>query len=101
MCSTYYQMDMDDRSLDDRSVSTLGDENTSYVSSQSFSPMPGESMRSRNRNGNASVHDGEEDDNESYATGSLVYDSKELNELFEQLDKESASNSNSNSNHRK
>ena len=32
-----------------------------------------------------------------------MYDSKELNELFEQLDKESAinSNSNSNSNHRK
>lgn len=84
MCSTYYQKDGAD-SLDDKSVSTLGD--ASYVSGQSFSPMPGEFMSSRKSIGESSVNI-EEDDNETFATGSLVYDSKELNELFEELDKE-------------
>ena len=47
MCSTYYQMDMDDRSLDDRSVYSWRRKHFLCVQSK-FSPIPGESMRSRN-----------------------------------------------------
>ena len=86
MCSTYYQKDGAD-SMDDQAVSTLGD--VSHASSLSFSPMPGEFMNSRKSVGGNDVNIGEGDD-ESFATGSLVYDSKELNELFEELDKESS-----------
>ena len=86
MCSTYYQQDGAD-SVDDQSVSTLGD--TSHVSSHSFSPMPGEFTNSRKSIGGSSVHSDENDD-ETFATGHLVYDSKELNEFFEHLEKESS-----------
>ena len=85
MCSTYYQQDVADN-LDDQSVSSIGD--ASHVSSHTFSPMPGEFMNSRKSIGGSSVHS-DENDNEAFATGHLGYDSKELNELFEHLDKES------------